>query len=76
MPVSRGDREYFERLGQAKAASHADAQGRHLMLSLDERLQRSWALFCAHRDSRMHPRDDDPTRFYDRARALGLYLPA
>lgn len=74
MSVSDRERAYMERLGRYKAASHADAEARHGALSLDERLRRSWALYEAHRDS-LPPRTDDPSAFYERARALGLYSP-
>jgi hypothetical protein len=72
--VSDRDRAYMERLGRYKAASHMDAQARHLALSLDERLRRSWALYEAHRGA-LPERNDDPSPFYERARALGLYTP-
>jgi hypothetical protein len=72
--VSERDRAYLERLGRYKAASHADAQARHLALSLAERLQRSWRLYETHRAA-LPPRDDDPSPLYERARALGLYAP-
>jgi hypothetical protein len=62
----------MRRIGTYKAASHAEAQARHLALTLSQRLQRSWTLYEANRHtlSGVH---DDPTPFYDRARALGLY---
>jgi len=75
MGVSERDRAHMQRIGAYKAESHAEAQARHLALPLSERLRRSWALSEGHRDT-LHPdRDDDPTPFYDRARALGLYRP-
>jgi hypothetical protein len=75
MGVSERDRAYMERLGAYKAASHADAFARHRALPLDERLRRSWALYEAHLETPASVRDDDPTPFYERARALGLYRP-
>ncbi|MCL4684561.1 hypothetical protein KJ059_07380 [Myxococcota bacterium] len=76
MSVSASDREFMRRIGEAKAASHADAAARHRALPLRERLQRSWALYLAGRSALPDAeRDDDPTPFYDRARALGLYRP-
>ncbi len=75
MVVSEADRAVMRRIGAYKDASHADAQARHLSLSLGERLRRSWALYEAHRGTLTPRSDDDPTPFYDRARALGLYRP-
>ncbi len=76
MAVSEKDREYFRRVGGIKAASHAEATAEHLALSLGARLRRSWELYLAHRDERQgDAREDDPSGFYDRARALGLYRP-
>ena len=76
MTVSARAREYMRRIGEAKAASHAEAAARHRALPVAERLRRSWALYLAGRSTiREDARDDDPTPFYDRARALGLYRP-
>jgi hypothetical protein len=76
MPVSKRDRAYMARLGQYKAASHAEATARHQALSLAQRLQRSWELFLTRRGTaRLDSRDDDPSPFYDLARARGLYRP-
>lgn len=76
MPVSDSDRAFFERIGAYKTASHDEARARHLALSMDERLERSWQLsrqyLATTQDDR---RDDDPSAFYARARALGLYIP-
>ncbi len=73
MPVSNRDREVFRKLGEAKAEAHGDALAAHLALPLEERLERSWALYLRYRDPNEPERDDDPTPFYDRARALGMY---
>jgi hypothetical protein len=62
------------RIGACEAESHAEALARHLELPLAERLARSWALYEAHRGS-LPGRSDDPSPFYARARALGLYRP-
>jgi hypothetical protein len=62
------------RIGAWKAESHAAALAHHLALPLAERLARSWALYEAHRES-LTEREDDPSPFYARARALGLYRP-
>jgi hypothetical protein len=75
MAVSERDRAYMRRLGTYKAAAHADAQARHRELPMSERLRRSWALYEAHRHTLPPVREDDPTPFYDRARALGFYRP-
>ena len=77
MAVSERDREHMRRIGRYKAEAHAEAQAAHLALSLGERLQRSWALYETFRASLPHAtiRHDDPTPFYERARALGLYRP-
>jgi len=74
MSVSERDRAYMRRIGTYKTAAHAEAQARHLALPLAERLRRSWALYEAHRATSKRALDD-PTGFYDRARALGLYRP-
>ena len=76
MRVSDKDKKYFERIGAAKAESHAEAARTHLARTLDERLARSWELYFANRDVvRDRERDDDPSPFYERARKLGLYRP-
>jgi hypothetical protein len=75
MAVSERDRAYLQRLGEYKASTHADALTRHRALAMSERLRRSWALYEAHRNALPPIRQDDPTSFYDRARALGLYRP-
>lgn len=74
MAVSDRDKQYFARIGLLKDESHATAARAHQLLSLDERLSASWALYLAHRAmADLTRRDDDPSPFYDRARKLGLY---
>ena len=73
MSVSERDRAYMRRIGAYKAASHGEAEARHTALTLSQRLQRSWALYEANRDALVRVVHEDPTPFYDRARALGLY---
>lgn len=52
------------------------AAARHLALSLSERLERSWQLYLEGRSAAaLDRRDDDPSPFYEKARALGLYRP-
>jgi hypothetical protein len=75
MPVSERDREQFRRIGEHKEESHRQAEERHRALPLAERLARSWALYLAFRSEASERRDDDPSRFYLRARQLGLYRP-
>lgn len=76
MAVSEQERDYMRRIGRAKEASHEEAAARHRSLPVAERLRRSWMLYLASRDSaRDGTREDDPARFYDRARKLGLYRP-
>jgi hypothetical protein len=77
MPVSDRDREFMERIGAYKAASHADTVSSHRASSIAERLRRSWALYMATRSSKRaaDSEDDDPSPFYARARARGLYRP-
>lgn len=64
----------MQRLGAFQDEGHVEALARHLALPLDERLRRSLEL-----SKRLMPhanlggREDDPTPFYARARALGLY---
>lgn len=73
MGVSEHDRAFMARMAGYKSVSHAEAQARHLALPLDERLRRSWELYLAGSAARRSgERDDDPTPFYERARALGL----
>jgi hypothetical protein len=75
MTVSERDRAYMRRIGEAKAAAHVDAAATQRSLALGERLRRSWALYLACRSTSRGDRDDDPSPFYERARALGLYRP-
>jgi hypothetical protein len=76
MAASDRDREHMRRLGEAKAASHAEAAARHRALPLEERLRRSWALYLSRRAAlRASERDDDPSPFYARARRLGMCDP-
>ena len=75
MGVSERDRDQMRRIGEYKAASHAEAQARHLALPLSERLLRSWQLSEQCGGTVRADRADDPTPFYERARALGLYRP-
>ena len=73
MPVSERERAFMARMAGYKAESHAEAHARHLALPLEERLQRSWELYLAGRAGGViRERDDDPSPFYERARALGL----
>jgi len=76
--VSAGERErdHLRRIGNYKAESHREAEARHLALSLSKRLERSWQLYLEGRSAAaLDRRDDDPSPFYDKARALGLYRP-
>ena len=76
MTVSERDRDYFRRLGEWKAASHAEALREHLAKTPLERIEASidlWRRFSNHPRSDL--RIDDPTPFYDRARQLGFYKP-
>jgi len=73
MAVPKRERDYFRRIARAKADSKAAAQEAHMRLSLDERLARSFELYLRYKDSVDQERDDDPSPFYERARALGLY---
>jgi hypothetical protein len=74
--VSEQDREYMRRLGEAKAASHADALSEHLRLAPIERLRRSFAMSAdLRRHANLEARVDDPSAFYEKARALGLCDP-
>ncbi|HEX7670826.1 MAG TPA: hypothetical protein VF395_14625 [Polyangiaceae bacterium] len=76
MAVSERDRDYFRQIGALKEASHAEAAAAQQKRTLGERLRRSEELSVAYRRRGQAPReDDDPTPFYDRARALGLYRP-
>ena len=76
MPVDEREREHLRRIGEYKADSHRDAEARHLALSLSERLARSWQLYLEGRSAAaLERRDDDPSPFYAKARALGLYRP-
>ncbi len=76
MTVSERDRDTMRRIGAAKLASHAEATARHRALPLGERLRRSLALSERGRAVAGKPAaDDDPSPFYNRARARGLYRP-
>jgi hypothetical protein len=71
--VSEQDRDYMRRLGEAKASSHADTTSGHLRLPPIERLRRSFALSAALRGgANLAARVDDPSPFYEIARARGL----
>jgi hypothetical protein len=73
MAVSERERAFMARVAAYKAESHAEAQAQHRALPLDERLRRSWELSLAGRErGTRRERDDDPSPFYERARALGL----
>jgi len=71
--VTEHERDYMRRVGEIKATLREEERARHRSLPIEERLERSWALYLAYRE-RLPSRDEDPSRFYDRARALGLYL--
>lgn len=74
--VSEQDREYMRRLGEAKTASHAETTSEHLRLTPIDRLRRSFAMSAASLgQANLAARIDDPSGFYDRARALGLCDP-
>jgi hypothetical protein len=71
--VSDRERDYMRRIGQIKASLREEEIARHRSLPIHERLAHSWSLYLAYRD-RLPSEHDDPTPFYERARALGLYL--
>jgi hypothetical protein len=76
MTVSRRNREHMATLGALQGEGAAARHAEHLALDLDERLAQSFAL--ARRfwsEARRDARTDDPSPFYERARALGLYRP-
>ena len=76
MSAKERERDHMRRIGAYKAESHREAEARHLALSLTERLERSWQLYLEGRSAAvLDPRDDDPSPFYAKARALGLYRP-
>ncbi len=76
MSAEERERDHMRRIGAYKAASHDEAAARHLSLSLSERLERSWQLYLEGRSAAaLDQRDDDPSPFYEKARALGLYRP-
>jgi hypothetical protein len=75
MAVSQSDKRFMSRLGAIKAASHREASRTHRALPPAERLRRSWELFLDGRSTASAIDNDDPSPFYDRARALGLYRP-
>jgi hypothetical protein len=76
MTASARDREYMQRQGEHQREG-ADARlAEHLGLSLEGRLRRSLELAWLYAPRmRDRPRDDTPEKFYERARALGLYRP-
>jgi hypothetical protein len=74
--VSERDRAFMRRIGDIKSTSHEEAGAGHRALAIDERLRRSWALYLAtHSSTAAAASEDDPSPFYERARALGLYQP-
>ncbi|HYC49482.1 MAG TPA: hypothetical protein VEB19_00105 [Gemmatimonadaceae bacterium] len=76
MQVSEKDREYMRRIGVYKELSHRQAHAEHLALSMDERLRRSWELYWRYRELvRRDDPEDDPAKFYERARQLGMCDP-
>ena len=76
MSAEERERDYMRRIGGYKADSHSEAEARHLALSLTERLTRSWQLYLEGRSAAvLARREDDPSAFYEKARALGLYRP-
>ena len=75
MGVTERDRATMRRIGAAKAASHAEAEAAHLALSIEERLRRSWMLYVRGGGSSSRVDEDDPSPFYERARARNLYRP-
>ncbi len=73
MAVSKRDRAYMRRVGLCKAELHRQGAAEHLLLSVPERLERTWQIYLSTRmSSRNELRVDDPIAFYDRARTLGL----
>ena len=76
MTVSEKDRDYFRRLGEWKAANHAEALREHLAKPPIERIASSFELWRRWVDpTHAADRDDDPTPLFDRARELGCYRP-
>ena len=74
--VTAQDRDYMRRLGEAKARSHADAASEHLRLAPIDRLRRSFALSAAwSAQANLAARVDEPSAFFEKARALGLCDP-
>lgn len=75
-PVTKPEREYMRRIGEAKRASHERATAEHRALPVAERLRRSWALWVRFRDRYdWQRREDDPSHLYERAKRLGMYEP-
>jgi hypothetical protein len=74
MPISQSEREFMQRLGEYKRASHAEAAAQHRALPLAERLRRSWALYVASRaEANATSEGDDPAGFCQLAHSRGLY---
>jgi hypothetical protein len=74
--VSEQDREYMRRLGEAKTSAHDQAASGHLRLTPIDRIRRSFAMSAALRaQANLATRIDDPSGFYDQARARGLLDP-
>jgi len=74
--VSEHDREHMRRIGEAKAATHGEVASAHSRLPAIERLRRSFEMSAALRQqANLASRVDDPSEFYERARALGLSDP-
>lgn len=71
--VSEQDREYMRRLAAAKSVAHGDAEAEHRRLEPIERLRRSFIMSATMMpEANLGARVDDPSAFYERARARGL----
>lgn len=72
--VSDWDREYMRRIGRYKHESHQEAIRAHRELPANARLAIARRITA---DCRAFPtwdhRIDDPSPFYERAKALGMY---
>lgn len=74
-PIDR-DLAYLRKLGEYQREGAEQRLAEHLALPLSERLRRSLALSLLYAEQmRGRPRDDHPEKFYERAKALGMYRP-
>ena len=75
-PVSEHDREYFRKLARWKQEGHEEALREHLARRPFDRLAAGIALMLSGPFFETDPHElEGPSRFYEKAKELGLYRP-